>query len=354
MVTLRDKFFGCIAASNIASAMGAAVEGMDYWEIERKHGYLDELLPYSHYNGRDRMAGTTEDGIERQRLLSTAYIEKERRIDAEDLRRIWLRDIEPENFGKQMEPCDEILYRLAEAGMPAREIGSYSDYPGIVSFVRSCHPVGLVNAADPETAAKDGMELGSLYQSGRAYGLQWGACYIAALAQATRPEATVQSVIDTALQVVPKEPRALINRGQKLAEEAGSYEELRDAFYDIYDGRGIKYGMSTSQELVPKGFALFKFMEGNPKKTILGAVNFGRDTDCTAAIAAGLSGALRGSEEIPREWIEQVDKATKANEYTVSQRSLRETADGLQKACKGKAERIKGVLAELKESGLDL
>ena len=45
MTTLKDKYFGCIAASWIGSSMGAAVEGWDYERIEEKYGRLDRLLP---------------------------------------------------------------------------------------------------------------------------------------------------------------------------------------------------------------------------------------------------------------------------------------------------------------------
>ena len=78
MVLLQDKFRGCIAGSWIGSAMGAPVEGWPREAIREKHGYLDKLLPYKHYieyTDWQRPAGTTEDGIERQRLIATAIID---------------------------------------------------------------------------------------------------------------------------------------------------------------------------------------------------------------------------------------------------------------------------------------
>ena len=345
MVRLKEKFTGCIAATNIGSAMGAAVEGMHYQDIEEKYGFLDKLLPYNHYNHRDRMAGTTEDGIERQRLLSTAYIEKKGRITADDLKEVWLRDINPDNFNKQMEPCDEILYKLVKAGMPPRDVGHFSDYPGIVSFVRSCHPVGLMNGGNPEQAALDSIELGSLYQPYIAHSLEWGAAYNAAIAEALKPDATIETVIETGLSYLSAGLRSQVEEGLQWAEEADSYQKLRDLFYQRYNGgRGIRYGMSMSPELVTKGFALFKYYSGDPGKTILGAVNFGRDTDCTAAIASGLSGSFSGMKNIRTEWVEQVDRATLANDYTVSQRTIEETADGLYRAFQAELDKMKDII----------
>ncbi len=39
------------------------------------------------------------------------------------------------------------------------------------------------------------------------------------------------------------------------------------------------------------------------KKAVLKAVNLGRDTDTTAAVAGGLAGLLYGYETIPEEWL---------------------------------------------------
>ena len=59
------------------------------------------------------------------------------------------------------------------------------------------------------------------------------------------------------------------------------------------------------------------------------AVNFGRDTDCLAAVAGGLAGALSGDQGMPRAWIEQVNAATAQDPYTNNRRTIEQTADGL-------------------------
>ncbi|NIR01208.1 MAG: hypothetical protein GTN78_13580, partial [Gemmatimonadales bacterium] len=97
-ITLKERFRGCIAGSWVGSAMGAAVEGWSREAVKEKYGFLDRLLPYSHYTREtdwERAAGTTEDGIERQKLMATAIIEKRGRILAQDLVAIWVRDLDP-------------------------------------------------------------------------------------------------------------------------------------------------------------------------------------------------------------------------------------------------------------------
>ena len=91
-ITLRDKFFGCICGCHIGSAMGAAVEGMTWPEIDEKYGFVEGFLPYEHYgNGWKREPGTTEDGVERQKLMITAIMEKGGRVTAEDVRAAWVK-----------------------------------------------------------------------------------------------------------------------------------------------------------------------------------------------------------------------------------------------------------------------
>ena len=87
--------------------------------------------------------------------------------------------------------------------------------------------------------------------------------------------------------------------------------------------------MAQANEIIPKGVALFVYSKGDPKESIINAVNMGRDTDCVAAVSSGLAGALNGAASLPQEWIEQVNTATQNDPYTNNKRTMRETSDGL-------------------------
>jgi ADP-ribosylglycohydrolase len=80
---------------------------------------------------------------------------------------------------------------------------------------------------------------------------------------------------------------------------------------------------------------------------MVAAVNLGRDTDCAAAVAAGISGALTGAGSIPPELIKQVDYATTLNVYTNSQRTLRQHADGLYEAFQARLRKMKAYAEEM-------
>ncbi|MFY9427414.1 MAG: ADP-ribosylglycohydrolase family protein [Caldicoprobacterales bacterium] len=342
-VSLREKFFGCIAGAHIGSAMGAVVEGWSYEKIEEKYGTFDQLLPYEHYNnGWVREAGTTEDGIERQKLMITAIIEKGNRVNAEDVRKAWIDHIKPESAGMVSEPFEATLLAMAKSGIPARDLGRYCDYSGLNSFARSCHPIGLINAGDMEGAREDILEVGQLYQTTNSRGLQWAVVTGVAIAAATRPKATVDSVLGAIFDychpdIVLKE----LDKQLKHTKECKDFRELRKAFDSEYNGYGMPYAFSYANEVVTKAVCIFRMVEGNTKDAMIAAVNMGRDTDCIAAIASGISGALTGAKSLPQEYIDQVDYAASVNVYTNTQRTLREHADGLYKAWQNRVNKFK-------------
>ena len=349
-VRLRDKFFGCIAACHIGSSMGAPCEGWTYDRIEAKHGTIDRLMGYQHYNnGWNREPGTTEDGCERQKLMITAIIEKQDRVNAEDVRKIWVRDMKPEQAGMISEPFEMRLLEMAKSGIPACDIGRYCDYAGLNSFARSCHPIGLINAGDVAGAITDVFEVGQLYQTTNSRGLQWAAVTGIAIAAATKPGATVESVLGAIHDGDPRfgkefgEVRAAgeINRALERTRDCKDFRDMRKVFDTLYSGSGTPYAFSSANEVVTKAICVFRMARGNPKDAMIAAVNLGRDTDCLAAIAAGISGALSGAAAIPEEWIRQVDRATALMPVTNSRRTLRQHADGLYESYRARLRRMR-------------
>ena len=343
MVTLKDKFFGCIAGCHIGSAMGAAVEGMTYQEIEEKYGFVDRLMTYMHYNnGWQREPGTTEDGVERQKLMITAIGEKKDRVTAEDVRAIWIRDRGEKVGGWISEFFEDTLLAMARTGIPANDLGNYCDYAGLNAFARACHPIGLINAGNIQTAKEDILEVGQLYQSANSRGLKWAQVTGVALASATKKDATVDSVIGDIFDAC--DPDVVVKELEERLEYTKNCEtiqEMRKLFDSVYCGFGMPYAFASANEVVSKGVCIFKMVKGNTKDAILSGVNMGRDTDCTAAVAAGISGALTGASSIPEEWIRQVDYATSVCPYTCCKRTIKEHAEMLYDAFITKLENMR-------------
>jgi len=365
-ITLRDKFFGCIVGVHVGSALKGPCEGWPWQEIVKKYGTIDRMIGYQDYhNGWNREPGTTEDGVERQKFMITAIIEKKDRVTAEDVRDMWVRDMNPKAAGMISEPFEAVLLAIAKSGIPACDIGRYCDYAGLVSMSRSCHPLGLINAGDIESAVADVFEVGQLYQTTNSRGLQWAAITGIAIASATKPGATVDSVIADVLKghsrIMSKQPAgtneylrsnvtAEIERGLELTKNCKDFREMREAFDSVYNGKGIAYSTSYANEVVTKGICVFKMVKGNTKEAMLAGVNMGRDTDCLAAVAAGISGALTGASSVPEEWLKQVDYATTKIPVTCSRRTLRQSADGLYEAYRARLAKLRNYATQMEEA----
>jgi len=357
-VSLREKFFGCIAGCHIGSAMGAPVEGWPYERIEREYGLLDKPLSYTAYGKRDwvREPGTTEDGVERQKLMITAIIEKQDRINAEDLRRAWVDHMNPNAAGLVSEPFEGPLLAMAKTHIAASDIGKYCDYSGLVSLSRSCHPIGLINAGDVRGAIDDIRQVGQLYNTANSRGILWAEVTVVAIAAATKPGATVDSVLGAVFDNCDKVDtrffrpagiRGELDRALKLTAGCTDVRDMRRKFDSVYSGTGLVYAQSYANEIVTKAICVLRMTKGNTWEALKAGINMGRDTDCLAAVAGGISGALSGGASIPADVVKQVDYATSLNPHTNSQRTLRESSDGLYHAFQARLARMKTYAQEM-------
>ena len=350
MATLFEKVYGIEAAVTIANSMGDVTEGYNWMEIEEKFGLVTELLPqkgkwsaesylgdprrkqtWGHdfvFYPHDRPPGMSEDGMERYRLAVTAIIEKGGRITVEDLARIWMRDVDPEKFGYLMGPQDQVIYYSLLAGVWPWEVGRYATYPGMIGTSKMMIAIGVVNACNPQQAALDALDVGRIKEIRGPrdnYALEVAAGIAAATAEAMKPVSSVDKVIETALAQLTDVPRAEVEQGLQWASKAKDWKELRPLYEDKYNGKWI----SNAVEILSSGLANFYMADGNVEEAIIQAVNMGRDCDCRAYIAGGLSAALRGIEAVPQRWLDVVNAAVKEDPYTVSRRTPLESAEGM-------------------------
>ena len=345
MVSLFDKIMGIEAATAAGVAMGDITEGMSHEESDAKYGTLCELLPHEypekfrkqewghdfHVEAHQRPAGMTEYGQERHRLLVTTVIEKGGRVTVEDLARIWLRDIDPAKFGYQLGPQEQLTYYALQAGIRPTEVGRHASWPGFFGTLKMIAPIGIINACNPPQAALDAMDVGRIRDvAGRPknYALEVGAAIAAGVAEGLKPGATVERIIGVALDQLSSEPRQEIEMGLAWAREAGDWRALRPKYADHYRGRPI----SNAVEVLSSAVALFYLTGPDPREVIIRCVNFGRDTDCRVYPASAWAACITGIDGVPEDWVKTVDDQLKTDPYTVSRRSLRESADGLYRA----------------------
>ncbi len=359
---LFDHIYGAVAGAYIANAFGAPVEGWTWERIEKTYGMLDKFVPDPRRKGSQ--AGWTEDGMERYKLMCSAIIRKGGRINIEDLAAEWTRDIDPSKFGMRLGQQDKIIYDLLKAGIPPAEVGRYAQWPGFMGTSKMMQPLGLINACRPDVAAKDALDLGRIKDSagrplwrddrfgedGRVRStmvynsaLENSAAIAAATAEALRPNATVDSIIATALAQLPAPARREVETVLGFAREAKDWRDIRQPYSKFFEGRPI----SNAIDVLAGGLACFKLANGRPREAVLYATNIGRDTDCKAYVAGGLAGALRGIQAWPKEWVDLVEKAVASDPDTVDKHTARQVAEGLYQVSLNELRKVKSQTAEV-------
>jgi ADP-ribosylglycohydrolase len=327
---LYDKILGCLAGGALGDAMGATTEMMTYQKIEELFGWVDRPLP----SGRTpdtarfspgRPAGVYTDDTQLKHLVCEAIIRKNGRVTADDLAATWLERMQ----GWFYTPVVNAYHKVYAGDARPREAGHGCMASN--SSAMSISPIGIINACNPTQAAQDAYDVASLIHEGYA---RDGACAVAAaVAAAFCPDATTESILQAATDVLyPKgEMKARIQQALDLAQRTGEYKAFRRLFYEemllpfpqnaLVSGSlpppGF-YDTADPRETIPTAMALVFLADGDWRRAVEYAANFGRDADTTGTIVGAITGALKGAHTIPPEWIDLLNRVNPVNQYTLA------------------------------------
>jgi len=299
----QTKFFqkaaGTLVGGLIGDAIGTPTEGMSYTDIESKYGWVDDFD-----------CDGTDDTIMKY-LLAETLISSDGFASYDDWAQTWLDNWESifgDKKGKFFISVLHTAVKLHEHSIP--RMAALGNMPSSSSAM-CIAPVGIVNACNPRQAADQAYNLASLIHiHDVSFCLDGAAVIAAAVAAAFIPDATVDSILNAALNaLVPvsgKEMADLISDALETASQASDYEAFRQTVYA--DGRFFCRILCDSRETIPLTLALFRLGQGDMEKVVTYAANFGRDADTLGAILGALAGAIFGAENIPAEWIDLVRK----------------------------------------------
>lgn len=314
--TLYKKVYGCLVGGAIGDQLGRPVEGWQYQDIEAKIGRLTDP-----WNTSERTKGGAPnfeigtDDTALGQILCRAYIAKGGRITVEDYARHWLKELQPTKFFF----CMRNTYELLKMGYSPRITGALNIVTG--SGLMAINPVGIYNACDPDSAYVDALNVASMFQRGLDMFIP--GVIAGAVADAFRPGATLDSVIETAIRLAPSEPIVTFDerRPDNLKETLCRAVEIGGESSDVYAAREalyaemLQYRAIDPQEVFALTFGIFKASGGDTEQAMLGGANIGRDADTISSLNGQLCGALNGVESIPRRWLEGLEASAGAARF---------------------------------------
>ena len=138
----------------------------------------------------------------------------------------------------------------------------------------------------------------------------------AAVAEAMKPDATVEKVIDCAIRIAPgkpfvtfdeRNPNNLKDTLKKAVDVANKYNDVFEARKGLYENL-LQWAAIDPQEVFALTFGIFVASKGDTKMAMIGGANIGRDADTISNLNGTLCGAMNGIDSIPKEWVEKLEK----------------------------------------------
>jgi ADP-ribosylglycohydrolase len=337
---LTSRAVGCLAGAAVGDALGGATEGWESSEIHDHYGgwvegvvqsmrhRLGVVKPFSPFWKGD---GHVTDDTLMTRVLVRAYAAKRDHLGAHDLEELVVPMLVDEPTWIPELDRDDLLYHrlfLAEKWLVLKlRYGHADPRDAGVGNIVNCGaamyiaPVGIANAGDPDAAYLEAVDLTSAHQS--SYGREAAAVLAAGVAEAMRPGGTPESVVSTAVRLAKDATCSAI---EAVAEAAASLDGWRDgglaelrAAFAPFDSVGDHYAAPAqdartpsrlhSIEEVPLALGLLLATGGDYIETMLGGVNYGRDSDSIASMGGALAGAL--GSPVPSELVEQIGAASR-------------------------------------------
>lgn len=336
-----DKATGALAGAAVGDALGGAAEGNSPEVIQQRYGgFITGIVPpfFADWrNARPIAPYHKGDGhVTDDTLMTTALVEVYDRV-RDHLDAYAVADhLVPLLIGEKRwipEFDDEaiLLQRLflAEKWLVARlHYGHVDPREAGVGNIVNCGaamyiaPVGIVNAGDPDAAYAEAIAVAGAHQS--SYGREAAGVFAAAVAEAMRPGADIASVVETTLRVAKDGTRAAIGAVVDAADRMSNWQDnlaqLRAAIIP-FDTVGPNYrapamdaripSRTKSIEELPIAIGMLIACGGNYREAVLGAVNYGRDSDSIAVMAGSIAGALSGLAAVPTDWADEVSSGSR-------------------------------------------
>lgn len=283
-----DRAFGALIGLAIGDSFGDAARTA---ENHLRFGITMDFTSEDSWSTDD-----TEFGL----LTAQALIESQGKLTTEKVVEAWMEYVAKQSeFPRGGSSEIEAVFNLRKGMMPPLS-GKFNSYHLSDGAAMRAAPIGIVAAGDVKEAVRLA-EIDAAVSHWRD-GI-WGAQAVAAGVATAMVGGTVDQVLDAALSVVPQDSwfYYTFSKALNIVEDAGTIE---DAWTPLHTELWTTY-KAVVPEAVSQAFAIYKLSEGDFKRGVIYAGNFGRDADTIGAIVGALLGAGIGASKIPERWVEK-------------------------------------------------
>ena len=288
-----DRARGCLAGLAIGDALGRPVEGMSSSEIRTKFGDVQSFLSQTPGGSDD-----TEYAI----LTAHALLKYGRSVTSQQIAQLWIEKVcqQTETFlGAGFSEMAAIA-NLKSGLLPpqsGKHFHAWSD--GLAMRVA---PIGIVGDGDLALTKRLTIADGEVSHSGE--GIESGIAISTAIS-AAMVGADARECVTVAKNSIKEDSwshRAIV-AAEKIVADGSRLDihSLTDEIVDRVATHDYVYA-DLAPEAVSLALAAVLFGDGDFVKTLLFAVNMGRDADTIAAMAGAITGAMVGFESIPEHW----------------------------------------------------
>lgn len=289
MSSYEDKAIGCLIGLAVGDAFGDIGRNDSY---RQRYGIITNL-----YEG----ARSTDD-TEFAMLTAQTLLDCEGRLTTEHLIESWHKYIISE--GGVAERGGKPLYGAVanlERGIMPPLSGQDNVQNNDDGAAMRIAPIGILCAGDPERAAAMAQIESEISHAKDGI---WAAQAVAASIAVAMDGASVDTIIATGLKYIPEDSwlyRAMM-RAFAICDEAGTIE-------GAWEGLHTQLWTpvhATAAEAIPQAYSVFRMTQGDFRRGMFWAGNFGRDADTISAVVGALSGAIHGIGVVPPDWVEKV------------------------------------------------
>jgi len=293
MISELSRAQGAMAGLAIGDAIGRPVEGMSAEQIREKYGSVKDIV---------NLTPGGSDDTEYALLTGSAILKYGKSISASQFADFWIEKVCAQKGAFAGAGFSEMnaIHNLRKGLRPpfsGQHNHAWSD--GLAMRVA---PIGVVSKGNLDLAKSLAIADGEVSHAGE--GIHSGVVIAVAISAAMGGASNVEC-FDLASKSIPTDSWTwrLLAIAREIVDESRErpVHEIADLLLKDIAIHEYFYA-DLAPEAVALAMAAVLYGDGDYARTLLFAVNLGRDADTIAAMAGAVAGAIAGYESIPSNW----------------------------------------------------